>query len=177
MPPTASIKEVCQDEDANTAISPLAVYQRAQHAAAHWDRVVVIKRLIRLLPEEDRRVMALRYYDEFNHLDLKYDDMAVLTGKTVKSVKHRVARATKLVGAIATRLNDLLNLLPAEEALMMRRYLLDRFSHTEIAEFLGISPQEVADGLEGVMRRWKKIIAKQKRTEKVTTRVNKGDKY
>ena len=36
---------------------------------------------------------------------------------------------------------------------MMRRYLLHRASHEEIAESLGISPQEVAEGLERVMQR------------------------
>jgi len=138
-------------------------YSHAWEAAADWERVVGVKRLIGLLPEEDRWVMALRYYDEFNHL--KYEKIAEITDKTVRSVKHRVARATKLIKAIATQLNDLLNLLPDEEALLMHQYLFDGASPTEIAGLLGISPDAVVAGLEGVMQRWKKLIAKQKRTE------------
>ena len=137
-------------------------YRRTRDAEAHGTRVGMIKRLIRLLPEEDRQVMAFRYYDEFNHLE--YKEIAERTGKTVKSVKNRVARATKLVRAIATQLNDLLSHLSDAEALM-RRYLFDGASHEEIAELLGISPQEVADSLERVMKRWKKLIAKQKCTD------------
>jgi len=97
-----------------------------------------------------------------------YEEIAEITDKTVRSVKHRVARATKLIKAIATQLSDLLNLLPDEEALLMRRYLFDGASPTEIAGLLGISPDAVVAGLEGVMQRWKKLIAKQKLTESST---------
>ena len=167
----ASIDEPPLEEDNRVSIvdtASVGAYRRAQRAEARGARVAVIKRLIRLLPEEDQRVIALRYYDEFNHLNLTYKEIAEITGKTVKSVKNRVGRVKKLVKAIDTQLNDLLTLLPDEQARIMGRYLLDAASHEEIAEFLGISPQEVAAGLARVMTRWKNII-KQQRTDPVTT--------
>jgi len=145
-------------------IAAVHVDKHTRHAEARQDRIAVLKRLIRLLPEQDRQVME-RYHLE----ELTYKEIAALSTTTEKSVESRLARTRKLLKAIVTQFNDLLNLLSNAEALMMRRYLLDRFSHAEIAEFLGISPQEVADGLEHVMERWKKIITQQKRTDPVTT--------
>lgn len=102
--------------------------------------------------------MQCYYFDDWTQKEI-----AALMNITLKSVERRLARVRNLLKTIVSQLDDLLDLLPAEESMIMGRYLLDRFSHEEIAELVGISPQAVSDNLERVMKRWKKIIANQAR--------------
>ncbi len=85
-----AIDQLPVEEDNPVSIAATAVLSTDKHtrqAEAHWERVAAIKRLMRLLPEEDQQVMAFRYYEEFNHF--KHEEIAKFTGKTVKSVKHQ----------------------------------------------------------------------------------------
>ena len=147
--------------DISTAdIAAVSAYRNFRQSEANSDRIDVLKRLIRLLPRTDQKVMEFCYFDEKSQKEI-----AVLTNTTSKSVEHRLGRARNLVKAIVSQLDDLLHLLPYEESMMMGRYLLDKFSQEEIAELAGISPQAVADSLARVMKRWKKIIANQARQQ------------
>lgn len=137
-------------------IAAVNIHRISGQSQENSEREITLKRLIHLLPEKDRQVMKCYYFDE-----RPQKEIAELMNTTLKSVEHRLARTRNLLKTIVSQLGDLLSLLSSEESMMMGRYLLDRFSHEEIAELVGISPQDVADSLRRVMKRWKKIIANQ----------------
>lgn len=139
-------------------IAAVNAYRISGQSQENREQEVILKRLIHLLPEKDRQVMQYCYFDECLQTEI-----AVLMNTTLKSVEHRLGRTRKLLKTITSQLDDLLYILPTEESLIMGRYLLDGFSHEEIAELVGISPQAVADSLERVMKWWRKIIANQAR--------------
>lgn len=151
------------DEESYTVsvsdIAALTVYKQARQTEEQRQRTARLKRIIRLLPRKDRRAMRLHYINGRTQKQI-----AALTATTVKSVKHRLKRARELVKTIESRLPYLLNRLPDDERKMMGRYLLNLSSRSDIARFLHVAPQDVVEGLNRAMARWKKIIKQQKET-------------
>ena len=147
----------------------LVVHKQAQQIEAQRQQAIQLKRIIRLLPHKDRQVMQLYYIG-----NLTQRRIAELTDTTVKSVKHRINRSKTLVKTIESQLPSLLNRLPGDERKMMGQYLLDLSSYADIATFLRVSPQDVVEGLNRAMARWKKIIARQKKTASGSNSVSNG---
>ncbi|MDE0427169.1 MAG: sigma-70 family RNA polymerase sigma factor [Candidatus Poribacteria bacterium] len=113
-------------------IAAINAYRAFGQSQVNSEREVVLRRLIHLLPEKDRQIMQYYYF-----YDWRQKKIAALMNTTFKSVEHRLARTRNLLKAIVSQLDDLLSLLSSEESMMMGRYLLDRFSHEEIAELVG----------------------------------------
>ena len=150
-----------------TPIGDAVDYRSTEQYQFRKTRVTLVDRLMRLLPKKDRWAMEYHYCD-----GLTYKQIAVLTSTTEKAVANRVQRVRKLLQAVANRFDDwflsmseeatdaidLLYLIPANEAKMAERYLLDQRSLAETAQLAHVSPRVIVNGLKHAMKQWKKIV-------------------